>query len=351
MILLYFNARKIPSTVYLGLFFVLISLCSFCPLSIFYPETTPWDEVIFLGFGFAVSLVGPILQLYVRSVLTDNLCLSIKDLWHLMPFMFFFISIPFFDFISGTAIFLIWPVLILGYTLWSSIQLISYVKREKETLIFSGQKIMIPWLATLLSLSFLVAIIVLLGVLPFSLINNVGLLSTFNTLQNILLAWILTLLALIFVFPGLLYGLPRLSGISENSGVSYFLTYDGINAKPDLVSEYLLFIQQKTDSFMKDKRPWLQSQCNLAYFSKVTRIPAHHLACYFKYIKKQSFTNFRNEWRIEHAKKLISQGKASNLSPREIGFLSGFSSQHHFFRAFKKVEGISNQTFLSLNLK
>ena len=97
VILLYFNARKIPSTVYLGLFFVLVSLCGFCPFSIFYPETTPWDEVIFLGSGFAVSIVGPILQLYVRSVLTDNLCLSIKDLWHLMPF-FFFHQHPFFRF-------------------------------------------------------------------------------------------------------------------------------------------------------------------------------------------------------------------------------------------------------------
>ncbi len=326
-------------------------MCSFCPLSLYYTESKQWDKLIFLGSGFVFSLVGPILQLYVRSILTDNSRLKKKDIWHLIPLMFFLISMPFLASITGTVIFLIWPVLILVYTLWSSIQLISYVWREKEILIFPDQKIMIPWLATLLGLSFLVAIIVLLGVLPVSLVNDVGLLSTFNMLQNILLVWILALLALIFVFPSLLYGLPCLSGISENSGISYFLSYDGINAKPDLVSEYLLLIQQKTELFMKDKRPWLQSQCNLTYFAKITRIPAHHLACYFKYIKKQSFTNFRNEWRIEHAKKLISKGKASNLSPKEIGFLSGFSSQYHFFRAFKKVEGISNKTFLSLNLK
>jgi AraC-like DNA-binding protein len=92
---------------------------------------------------------------------------------------------------------------------------------------------------------------------------------------------------------------------------------------------------------MKELQPYLQSDCNLAYFSKLTKIPVHHLAYYFREEKRQSFNDFRNEWRIKHAKNLIKEGKNAELTLEAIGLLSGFSSRNTFFTAFKKAEGIS----------
>lgn len=102
-------------------------------------------------------------------------------------------------------------------------------------------------------------------------------------------------------------------------------------------------------SFMEKKRPWLQAQCNLVHFSKITCIPTHHLACYYKYIKQQNFNNICNRWRINYAKSRLSQNKASGLSLQEIGFISGFSSQRRFFRTFRKAERVSIRAFPSQN--
>ncbi|MEI6436852.1 MAG: helix-turn-helix domain-containing protein, partial [Bacteroidota bacterium] len=83
----------------------------------------------------------------------------------------------------------------------------------------------------------------------------------------------------------------------------------------------------------------------LAYLSKLIKIPAHHLAYYYREVKKQSFNDFRNVWRINHAKNLIKEGKANELTLEAIGQLSGFSSRNAFFTAFKKAEGTSPRAF------
>jgi len=79
--------------------------------------------------------------------------------------------------------------------------------------------------------------------------------------------------------------------------------------------------------------------------AKLTGIPAHHLAYYFREEKKQAFNDYRNEWRVGHAKKLIRDGKAKELTLEAIGLLSGFSTRNTFYTSFKRVEGVSPSTY------
>jgi AraC-like DNA-binding protein len=65
----------------------------------------------------------------------------------------------------------------------------------------------------------------------------------------------------------------------------------------------------------------------------------------------QSFTDFRNEWRIIYAKKLIKEGKATGMTLEAIGLLSGFTSRNTFFTAFKKREGVSPGVFAARKLE
>jgi AraC-like DNA-binding protein len=103
---------------------------------------------------------------------------------------------------------------------------------------------------------------------------------------------------------------------------------------------------------MKDFRPYLQHDFNMAKLSVMVNIPVHHLAYYFREVKKISFTDFRNRWRVDHAKKLICEGKSKDLTLEAIGILSGFSSRNTFLNAFKKAEGISPSAYLSqINMK
>jgi len=122
-------------------------------------------------------------------------------------------------------------------------------------------------------------------------------------------------------------------------------------SSPELEADYLDTIRQKAETVMAELRPYLQPDCNLASFARLVNIPAHHLAYYFREIRKQSFNDFRNEWRVKHAEKLIMEGKCNDITLEAIGTLSGFSSRNTFFLAFKKSKGISPGTFAAQYMK
>jgi AraC-like DNA-binding protein len=151
-----------------------------------------------------------------------------------------------------------------------------------------------------------------------------------------------------FFFPDILYGLPQLPGqvtSPEEYEKSEAKTADTGKNNAYYETEYLLSIQLKADACMEELQPYLQPDCNLASFSKLINIPAHHLAYYFREEKKQPFNDFRNEWRTKHAKNLISEGKSKELTLEAIGYLSGFKSRNTFFNAFRKFEGTSPGVF------
>jgi len=84
--------------------------------------------------------------------------------------------------------------------------------------------------------------------------------------------------------------------------------------------------------------------------SVLINVPTHHLTYYFKEIKKQSITEFRNSWRIEYAKKMIVEGKSKNLTLEAIASLAGFSSRNTFLVSFKKYENMTPKEYLG-NIK
>lgn len=345
--MVYINAGKFHTSVYLGLLLIVISVCCYSQYLLHFSPAFGPGEIILPITGLTAGLVGPSLYLYMKSVLKENTLVSKKDLWHFMPPVLFFISSFMFDVASGIAIFLLWPVLIMVYVVWMSAKLINFVRFGMGRLVFHAQKFIIPWLIALLILLFLAALSVIFGVLQVSVTKDSGFTSTIYILQNIIMLAFTGMAISVFVFPRILYGMPQVPLTWNNPPKPDLHSQNEINTPADSYVAYTLYIQGKTDSFMEKKRPWLQAQCNLVHFSKITCIPAHHLACYFKYIKKQDFNDYCNMWRVKHAKSRLLQSKTSGLSLQEIGFLSGFSSQRKFFRAFRKVERISIRAFLS----
>jgi AraC-like DNA-binding protein len=172
---------------------------------------------------------------------------------------------------------------------------------------------------------------------------------TLNALQFFSGAGLIGLLVSPFFFPGILYGLPRVPErdlLSDNQDLKTDQPPSGrIKEAPDFEAEYLTLIQERTDWCMNELKPHLLPDCNLAYVSKLLNIPAHHLAYYFREVKRQSFNDYRNTWRVNHAKSLILEGKHIGNTIEAIGHLSGFSSANTFHASFKKVTGISPGTF------
>ena len=390
-ILLYFNARNYASSIYLGLFFLLISLYNFNQYVILESKSGFLVSLVFLNIGFLSYLIGPMLYWYVRSVLTDDPRLKRTDFWHLLPMLVFFIAtlphlfspwshkmeiatkiIADIDFLrnykstflievfSSNAVYLSRPILVLGYAAWSFILFLRYLKKKGEPQIHINQYFMTKWLSGLFVFLTIWFVGHALQIFELNISKTEDIFYSLNILQFISGTGLIGLLSLPFFFPAVLYGLPNYPKPS-NLMIDQDETIEKNLEKPDTTAvsegksenkygtDYMLLINQKVELCMKEIQPYLQPGCNLGYLSTLVDVPVHHLSYYFREEKKQAFTDYRNELRISHAKDLIMVGKANDLTLEAIGTLSGFSSRNTFFISFKKVEGVSPSEFLALH--
>lgn len=388
LILLYHNARSYRSSMYLGLFFLFTSLYGLYQYILLYSKSVTLISLFLFNLSITVSpvyLIGPMLYWYVRSVLKDNSKLKQIDLLHFLPMVIYFISalpnafVPWYEKVEvaralvndrefimiykatllskvfpAGAIYLLRLFLILGYTLWSIGLFGSFTLKKKSSAVLAKQHFMKKWLFILLgsmlvlvvSQLFLVAKSFQLHFSDFSFAVNMIRITSAMSLLGLLISP--------FFFPSILYGMPRTprttetrERINRNQKKNNGQTIKTRQSSVSYESDYLKLIGQIVRSFMENHQLYLESDCNLAYFSKRINIPAHHLAYYFREVKKQRFNDFRNEWRINHAKALIKEGKASEMTLEAIGSLSGFSSRNAFITDFKKVEGISPGVYAS----
>jgi AraC-like DNA-binding protein len=248
------------------------------------------------------------------------------------------------------AVFISRPLLILGYALWSAVQFFNFVKHKRVTSVFADQKYMTKWLTVLLGFTFISALSQLVLLTKVFSLGETHMFFTFNLLHVLSGVGLAGLLISPFFFPGILYGLPRPPEPAEapenTEEVNEPLLAEAKKISSKFEADYLDFICEQTEKCMEEYQPYLQQDLNLAQLSMHVKIPVHHLAYYFREVKNQTFSDYRNEWRVEHAKNLIREGKSNDLTLEAIGILSGFSSRNTFLIAFKKAEGISPQAFL-----
>ena len=378
LILLYFNAKKYASTIYLSLFFLFISLYVFYQYILLYSKSVTLISLFLVNLSLSCSpiyLIGPMLFWYVRSVLSDNPKLRRNDFWHFIPAVIFFISalpnsfVPWHEKVeaaetvihdqsyimiykatllseifSSVTIFITRLFLVLGYTIWSIGLFINYLVKKKSSAVLSKQQFMRKWLCYLLGFMLILVVSQMVLVIKSFEMHFSTVFFTFNIIRVVSVVGLLGLLISPFFFPTILYGLPRMSKPNEQKKDNRQTN----ETKPPFYSfesDYLQSIGKKSDSVMEELQLYLEPGCNLAFFSKQINIPAHHLSYYFREVKKQRFNDFRNEWRINHAKALIQEGKANEVTLEAIGTLSGFSSRNAFITDFKKLEGESPSAY------
>ena len=385
LILLYFNAKKNGSTIYLGIFFLLVSLYGFYQYVLLYSKSIFLIELLLLGFAIVfpvLYLIGPILYWYVRSILTDNSRLTRRDIWHLLPMIIFFLAalpytfVPFSDKVeaateavkdvgfmqtyhatildqifSVSAIYLSRPLLVLVYTLWSAGLFINYLVKKKVSEVLSKQRFMKKWLCLFLGFLLVLEVTqVILIIKAFEMYFS-DLFFTLNVFRVFSAAGLIGLMISPFFFPYILYGLPR---VPESI---LTVNIEDVTTDPEPVEErkttnhyethYLNSIDQKANFYIQEFQPYLQPDFNLAKLSAQIHIPIHHLYYYFREEKKQHFNDYINEWRVNHAKNLIKKGLTKEHTLEAIGLISGFPNRNSFSATFHKVEGIPPSAYVS----
>jgi len=378
--LITYSARLYKSTTYLGVFFFALSTYTFVEYVTLYSGSIKLVSIFFLNFTFLTYLIGPMFYFYIRSSLTDNYRLRKSDFVHFIPMLaFLFSSLPYTltsyssklelaakiveDPINVGVLnqkLIVFPVevtlisrplLVLGYTIWSGIIFIRYLKMDSESYILTGQNFMKKWLSLLLGFILILSVVHVIQIYELFIFKNLKIFYTLNGLKLLSGVGLAGLLISPILFPKILYGLPRIPGEIVDSNLDNAehssQNLRVVRSQLSLEKDYVIYIGREIDTCMKELKPYLNPECNIDYISKLTRIPVHHIAYHFRTEKGQTFTDYRNEWRVRHAKTLISEGKADEITLEAIGMLSGFSTRNTFFTVFKKAEGISPGAFAS----
>ena len=109
----------------------------------------------------------------------------------------------------------------------------------------------------------------------------------------------------------------------------------------DQLESYIL----KLEAIMMTEKPYLNFNYGLKEIAKRLNISERILSQSINECKGQNVNDFINCYRIEEAKKIISENKDPKKTFLEIAYESGFNSKSAFYLVFKKRTGITPTQF------
>lgn len=176
--------------------------------------------------------------------------------------------------------------------------------------------------------------------------------------QAAILTW-LNLLIIGFVLIWISYVLniieeqvPYIIGPIMYSIVIYFLSYKAFQLKiTDLEGtvftredDYIQLFDEISKLIIDEKR-YLESNLSLAGVSKLVGKSTQKTSSAINQYSKRNFNDFINYYRIQDAKKMLSDSENNKYTISSIAFDMGFSSLSSFNSAFKKFTGTTPSSF------
>jgi hypothetical protein len=119
----------------------------------------------------------------------------------------------------------------------------------------------------------------------------------------------------LFFFPNILYGLPRMDyTILKKSTTLAINSSDSVDLSKS-VKDFEISIEklELIDSKLKEyalTNPYINPDFNLTIMSNDTNIPKHHISYFFKMYLKSDFIEWKNKARVEFAISIINSGEA-----------------------------------------
>ena len=162
----------------------------------------------------------------------------------------------------------------------------------------------------------------------------------------------------VMFFPHILYGLPM--DVSGKDQVSPSLIPDPIRVQEvdmtlktetleekEMATDHALGLfseayVEKIHASLKDvvqEQLFLDPDFRLASIVESKGLPAHHLTYFFNNIMSVSFSAWRNQLRIDHAKILIQNGLNAEITLNGVAEKCGYTTPSTFIRAFKQATG------------
>ena len=305
-------------------------------------------------YSLSISITFPsFLHLYSKYVISDENYFHKKDFLHTLPYFLtifliysfrnpdskgFYFDLQHYaqltwlrDLIGAMFIMFLW---VYGFLAMKNV--IRYKKQIKDLYSYKSDRISLTWLlAVVISFMLVYNIIILASMLEEVLgisdlidyIRDVALLifvyiiGIWGYRQNQLMTNKKPLIAMnIPVEKDMSTGKYQKSGLKEMQAKSYI---------------------KKLVNFMDQTDAWKDNEFSLAKLSMQTNIAKHHITQVLNEMLGKNFYMFVNEYRIDHAKKLIRSNEYRKWSFVAIAYECGFNSKTAFNNFFKKNNGMT----------
>ena len=107
--------------------------------------------------------------------------------------------------------------------------------------------------------------------------------------------------------------------------------------------EILLMLRQA----METQQLYLSPKCSLQLVSDKTGTPYYLISEAVNSYSGYSYTDFVNKYRVEHACRVLQDGKNKRLKLEAVGLESGFGCKVNFYAAFRKFTGKTPAEYLA----
>ena len=388
-----YNRRSNFNIIFFGLLIIFYAVGVVSYYFLAFEQTRFWVAVFYGNLAPLWYLPGPLLYFYVRGSIQDTAVLKKWDFLHLLPFavslagLVPYILTPFSYKLSiADAIvadlnniqnirinvilphkvnMVLRPLLIIIYAIVAMGMVLHAQRRFAKTASVPRHQwhFFRNWLLFLCGLILFFTIPSLL-ITPFFLQDyNQSKGGWIDDFFSISLGFPLFIFPAILVsFPQILYGMPQLrkiKGVSETEiqkkKASNDLKRDAeVSAQLSASQAY----QIENDPFaalaamvlqtMKEKQPYLDPGFSLDNLAELLEVPKHHLYYCFQNHLHTKFTSLRTQFRVEHAKTLLTESDLHTITIDAVGRNSGFASKTSFYTIFKSELGISPGEYAQL---
>lgn len=357
-----YNYKENAPAIYLSLILFIFSTYSLTHYFTIY-GSDPFMLAIFYGhFSPLWFLIGPFIFFYTRSLYEPKKSkIFWTDIYHFIPFFLHFISVlnyffvPFSlklelanlvisnlnnlhhydlvnNFYSQNLAYILRPAFLLGYSVFS---LIYIIKKSGKTKIEHFN-----WVVFFLISMVIIAIsfeLLTFIVLTSKNLKETLLHSPFHFLTG--LCFLSVPVSIITIFPEIIYGKKAFKTkkkiISHIQAENPLVDFDETQLNAERIRLYL-----------ETEKPYLNPNFNLQDLEKAVDIDEEKIRHCLKYFFNKKFTELRSEYRVNHAKELLSSGMSINTSIDGIGVLSGFSNRANFYATFKLFVGQTPTEYL-----
>ena len=354
--LLFTNGRKSEGgNLYLAFLFLFTGIQSLSHIKIIEEIEIHIASIFFINTASISFLIGPAFYFYIISLINPAFKLERKHLVHLVPFLIFFIdTLPYIFSSYSSKIQLINtikinPIQILDIPLLIGKSNVYYIARPTVLLVylymstrfFQANKFLLKnyystfqtnilkrWVQMIIIFSAIVYFSNLIFTIHNYFTRDIDGLIIMTRLAAISLVFLCIQL---FVNPYVLYGFTEVKYFSSKSLIAtLYLVKENTIFTPEWIDD----LCEKFAEIDKNKS-YLQQGYTIKHLKEELQISNKSITYYFSEIAKNSFSEWKNKKRTEHAIKLIDEGYLRKYTREQLANECGFLSRSNFNQALK----------------